>query len=672
MAASGVLLSRFTGLRDLAYGGTAVLCLAIAAAAVAHLAGNVAPVSLVLPVGLPGAVTHLRVDSLSALFLLVVNVGGVTACLFGMGHDRMARSVGFAGHADRAPVRTLVPLFLAGMNGVLIADDVFAFLLSWEFMSVSSWLLVLSTHRDAATRRAAHVYLVMASFGTVMLMLGFATLIGTAHGASGAFLGDYSFAGIRAGSPAVLPATIAMLLILLGTGSKAGMVPLHVWLPLAHPAAPSHVSALMSGVMTKVAIYGLVRVVFDLIAIPQWWWGAAMLPLGAVTAVLGILYALMQHDIKRLLAYSTVENIGVILIDIALAIVFKSLGVSALAALALTAALLHVVNHSLYKSLLFYGAGAVLAATGQRDLDALGGLIHRMPITSFVWLIGAAAISSLPPLNGFVSEWLSFQAILNGPLLEQWELKIGIAVTGALLALATGLAGACFVRAYGITFLGRPRSNAAAQAGEVTALMKASMIIPAALSVAIGVVPTLVISLLEPVTRAMVGEGLYDGGGRSGWLWVSPASAFGNSYSGFIMIAVIALMSVVAALVLHRYASARLRRAAAWDCGFGDAGPTAQYSAGSFSQPIRRIFLNQVFSARDTVVMPPPGDTAPARFSLELRDPAWDWLFTPIEQLMGRIADRANLLQFMTIRQYLSLMFGALVLLLVVVAVTQS
>ena len=266
---------------------------------------------------------------------------------------------------------------------------------------------------------------------------------------------------MRAHHPEQTTGLIVLLLVLLGAGSKAGLVPLHVWLPLAHPAAPSHVSALMSGVMTKIAVYGFIRIVFDLVGEPVWWSSMIVLALAGITTVLGVLYALMQHDLKRLLAYHTVENIGIIFIGIGLAMAFRASNMNWAAALALTAALFHVLNHSVFKSLLFFGSGAVSNATGERNMEHLGGLIHRMPKTAVAFLIGCVAISALPPLNGFVSEWLTFQAILVSPQISQWGPRFLIPAVGALLALSAALAAACFVKAYGVTFLGRPRTSAA-------------------------------------------------------------------------------------------------------------------------------------------------------------------------------------------------------------------
>ena len=442
-----------------------------------------------LPVGVPWLGAHLRIDALSAFFLVVVDLGAMSASLFALGY----------GQHETAPERVLpfYPAFLAGMTLVVLADDAFTYLLSWEFMSLTSWALVMSHHRVPDNVRAGYVYLVMASFGTLALLLAFGLLAGPD--------GHYTFAQMRAAHPSAALGALALILALIGAGSKAGLVPLHVWLPLAHPAAPSHVSALMSGVMTKVAVYGFVRIVFDLAGEPAWWWSIVVLAFAGVTTVMGVLYALMQHDLKRLLAYHTVENIGIIFIGLGLALAFKTHGMVFAAALAFTAALFHVFNHSLFKSLLFFGAGAVLTATGERDMEHLGGLIHRMPQTAFVFLIGCVAISALPPLNGFVSEWLTFQAILLSPQLPAWGLKLLVPAVGALLALSAALAAACFVKAYGVTFLGRPRTSAAEGAKETDSYSLAAMYFLAALCLLAGILPGLFIDALAPVSSALIG-----------------------------------------------------------------------------------------------------------------------------------------------------------------------
>ena len=425
-----------------------------------------------------------------------------------------------------------------------------------------------------------------------------------------------------------------LVLALIGAGSKAGLVPLHVWLPLAHPAAPSHVSALMSGVMTKVAVYGFIRIVFDLLGAPTWWSAVVVLVLGGVTAVMGVLYALMEHDLKRLLAYHTVENIGIIFIGLGLALAFSANGLAAGAALALTAALFHVFNHSVFKSLLFFGAGAVLTATGERDMEHLGGLIHRMPKTAFCFLVGCAAISALPPLNGFVSEWLTFQAILLHPDLPQWGLKIAIPADGALLALSAALAAACFVKAFGISFLGRAAQQRAAQAREVDGFSVAAMGMLAALCLLAGVLPGLVIDGLAPVAQALTGARMPTQIGLA-WLSIVPVAQSRSSYNGLLVFLFIAASAWLTAVAVHRFASRALRRGPAWDCGFPDPSPATQYTAGSFAQPIRRVFGTLVFRARETVTMPPPGDMAPARIEKAIHDPVWETLYAPIAGGVG-------------------------------------
>jgi formate hydrogenlyase subunit 3/multisubunit Na+/H+ antiporter MnhD subunit len=442
---------------------------------------------------------------------------------------------------------------------------------------------------------------------------------------------------------------------------------LHVWLPLAHPAAPSQVSALMSGVMTKVAVYGFVRIAFELAGAPAWWWSVIVLALAGITTVMGVLYALMQHDLKRLLAYHTVENIGIIFIGLGLALAFKTHGMMFAAALAFTAALLHVFNHSLFKSLLFFGAGAVLTATGERDMEHLGGLIHRMPQTAFVFLIGCVAISALPPLNGFVSEWLTFQAILLSPQLPSWGLKLLVPAVGALLALSAALAAACFVKAYGISFLGRPRSPAAAAASETDRFSRAAMIVLASLCLLAGILPGLFIDALAPISAGLIGERMPVQIGAQ-WLSIVPIAASRSSYDGLLVFVFMTISGTLAAFVIHRLASDRLRRAPAWDCGYPDLSPLTQYTASSFAQPIRRVFGTVVFRAREIVEVPPPGNVQPGRFTVEIHDLIWDGIYAPLAAGIGIAADRLNHLQFLTIRQFLSLVFGALVILLLVLA----
>ncbi|QUD89666.1 hydrogenase 4 subunit B [Phenylobacterium montanum] len=634
------------------YGASAIFCLVAGAAALGALLARAAPDQAILPLGLPWTGARFRLDPLSAAFLIVIDLGGALASLY---------AVGYGAH-EREPQRILpfFPVFLGAMNLVVLAADAFSFLVAWEVMSVTSWALVLAHHQDAENRRAAHLYLVMASFGAFCLLLGFGLLAGPG--------GGYAFDTMRAHPPGALIAGLVLVLAVLGAGSKAGLVPLHAWLPLAHPAAPSHVSALMSGVMTKVAIYAFVRIAFDLLGPPQDWWSVLVLVLGAATAVMGVLYALMQTDMKRLLAYSTVENVGIIFIGLGLALAFKAQGLVVPAALAATAALFHAFNHSLFKSLLFMGAGAVLGATGQRDLERLGGLIGRMPQTALVFLTGSVAISALPPLNGFASEWLIFQGVLVSPQLAVTALKFLVPAAGAMLALAAALTAAAMVRCFGTAFLGRPRSPQAAAARETDPWSLGAMFALAALCLVVGVLPGFVIDALAPAAALIVGGHMPDQVSQP-WLSIVPIAESRSSYNGLLVLVFIAASAGLAALAIHRYASGKVRRAPAWDCGFPDPSPLTQYSAGSFAQPIRRVFGPAAFAAREIVEMPPPGDMRPARFIAVVRDRIWETLYAPIDLVIGRIADRLNRLQFLTIRLYLGLVFLALVGLLLVLAI---
>ncbi|MGE5163452.1 MAG: hydrogenase 4 subunit B [Sphingobacteriales bacterium] len=636
----------------LVYGTSLVLSLILTVLALLALFDHASAPGIMLPLGLPWVGAHFRIDALSAFFLVVVNTGGAAASLFAIGYGRH----------EHAPERVLpfYPAYLAAMNLVVLSADAFSFLVSWEFMSLSSWALVVSHHRERENLHAGYVYLLMASFGTLALLLAFGLLAGAN--------GDYAFEAIRASHPSATLAALVLILAVVGAGSKAGVVPLHAWLPLAHPAAPSHVSALMSGVMTKVAVYGFVRIVFDLLGPPDWWWSMVVLAVGGVTAVMGVLYALMQHDLKRLLAYHTVENIGIIYIGLGLGLAFKAHGMQFAAALALTAGLLHVFNHSVFKSLLFFGAGAVLNSTGERDMEHLGGLIHRMPQTAFVFLVGCVAISALPPLNGFVSEWLTFQAILLSPQLPSWGLKFLVPAVGALLALSAALAAACFVKAFGISFLGRPRTPAAADARETDSNSLAAMFFLAALCLVAGILPGIFIDALAPVTSALVGERMPRQTGLD-WLTIVPIAESRSSYNGLLVFLFVTFSGSIAAFAIHRLASDKLRRGPAWDCGYPNPSPVTQYTASSFAQPIRRVYGATVFRAREIGEMPPPGSTAPARLTVQLRDLIWDGAYAPIGAFVGYATERLNVLQFLTIRRYLTLVFAALVLLLLVLAI---
>ncbi len=651
LALVAVSIARRPMATRLIYSATAIVSIVVCAGAFLGLRGEQAG-AVRLPLGLPGVGANFHADALSALFLFIAGLGSLAASVYGLGY----------GKHETAPQRVLpfFPAFLAGMTLVVLADDAFTFLLSWEFMSLTSWALVMAHHRVKDNANAGYVYLLMASFGTFALLLAFGLLAGAD--------GQYGFEAIRAHHPSAFYASLVLFLVLLGAGSKAGLVPLHVWLPLAHPAAPSHVSALMSGVMTKIAIYAFIRIVFDLLGPPVWWWGIAVLALGGATAVMGVLYALFQTDLKRVLAYSTIENIGFIFVGLGLALAFAADHFQIAAVLALTAALFHAFNHSIFKSLLFFGSGAVLTATGERDMEKLGGLIHRMPVTAFAVLAGCVAISALPPLNGFASEWLTFQAILLSPEFPQWGLKLFVPAVGALLALSVAFAAACFVRVYGIAFLGRPRSSAAADAAETDRFSLAVMLALAVVCLLAGILPGYVIDALGQAVQSLLG-GHMPKQSAMPWLSLVPITKTRSSYNGLLIFLFIAASASITAYVIHLLASKATRRSAAWDCGFPDPSPLTQYTAGSFAQPIRRVFGTLVFRAREHIEMPPPGDVRPAKLEVHLEDIVWDSVYAPLASAVGLTADRLNILQFLTIRRYLSLVFVALVALLLVIAI---
>ena len=454
----------------------------------------------VLPIGLPDLPFHLRLDSLSAYFLLLLGAASAAVSLFSAGYFRSSEGtppglICFQYHA-----------FLAAMATVLIADDAYAFMVAWEAMALASFFLVTTEHRIAEIRRAGFLYLLIAHVGAIGILLCFGVLQGGQ--------GDYTFNAMRATSLGAGWSSIAFFLALFGFGAKAGILPLHVWLPEAHPAAPSPVSALMSGVMLKTAIYGLLRVAFDLLHVQLWWWGVIALALGLVTALFGVVFAAIQTDMKRLLAYSSIENIGIIVAGIGLAILFKAYAKSALAAIALTAVLYHALNHALMKSLLFLATGSVLHATKERSLGKLGGLIHRMPWVAWLALVGTLAIAGLPPLNGFVSEWLLLQAFLFTPSLPQSFVNMLVPVAAAALVLAAALAAYVMVKFYGVIFLGRPREPNLAYAHDAGRFERVALSYLAIGCVLLGVLPVNVIHALDPVNRMLVGTSVGAGGQR--------------------------------------------------------------------------------------------------------------------------------------------------------------
>jgi len=610
---------------------------------------------LVLPLGLPDLPFHVRLDALSAFFLFLLGI-----CSFGIAWYA-------AGYFRGEPPQKLKLIslqyhcFLASMAMVLLADDAYLFMVAWESMALSSYFLVVTEHRQAAIRRAGFIYVLLAHVGAISILLCFGVL------QEGGFEG-YGFDALRRADLTPFWQSIVFVLALVGFGAKAGMIPLHVWLPEAHPAAPSPVSALMSGVMLKTAIYGFVRVVFDLLGSPLWQWGLALAVLGAMTALFGILHALQQNDLKRLLAYSSVENIGIIFIALGLSMIFFGSGQPQAGALGLIAALYHALNHGVYKSLLFLGAGSVLHSTGTRNLNEMGGLIHRMPAVAFLFLVGALAISALPPLNGFVSEWLMLQTALQAGQLSNGVLRSLVPLIAAMLALAAALTARCFVKAFGIAFLGQPRARAAAgdEAGghaDAGPLERLGMAWLALWCIVLGIFPATVVGMLNHVSEAVTGAGLPAGALASGVLWLVPSTQAQASYGPFVFLLVIAVVVMIAYLAVRLCFHGRLRRAPPWDCGFPAQTARMQDSSEGFGQSIRVIF-SPIFRLGGRV--PAPDDPQP-KFELRVEDKHWYGLYLPIARFVETLSLKIGTLQQGRISVYLLYSFVTLIALLVFV-----
>jgi hydrogenase-4 component B len=536
------------------------------------------PFSMSVPGLLPAAGgIALRLDWLGAFFLILISLGAIPAALYGAGYSKSYED----GRASLRQLGVMFNLFLLAMSLVTMADNALTFLLLWEAMSLTSYFLVITEANEPGTLRAGIWYVAMTHAGLAMLLAAFGVLM---SGGSG------SFAELRANAATLSPLArnAVFLLAFLGLGSKAGLVPLHVWLPLAHPAAPSHVSALMSGVMIKLGVYGMLRLTLDLLGGGPAWWGTLVMLAGAISALIGILYALMENDLKRLLAYSSVENIGIVFIGVGAGLMFEARGMQTAAALAFIAALYHALNHTAFKGLLFLGAGAVLHATHTRDLNRMGGLIKRMPVTAVCFLIGAAAISALPPLNGFASEWIVFQALLGGFNIPKPEVAVIMPIAVGMLALTSGLAAACFVKAFGITFLAIPRSHEAEHAHEAPLLMRAGMLLLALACVVLGLAPFLVVPALG---RVAAGLGLSDAP-VAFTLSLSLASphGFGRMSPTLIAIGILLLLALVLlALWLFRI-NWRRRVSESWGCGRMGQTPRMEYTATAFAEPLRRVF----------------------------------------------------------------------------------
>jgi len=613
-----------------------------------------------ISLGLPWLPWHVRFDSLSGFFFLIIGIAVIAVSIYGPGyvHSYKEKQHPFA------VLGLFTGLFVTGMMLVLLADDAFFFMIAWELMSVASYFLVAFQHENSANRRAAFLYLLMAEVGALAIILSFGVLASFADG--------FTFDALRQAQLSHTWASIAFVLALLGFGMKAGIVPIHVWLPEAHPVAPSHISALMSGVMLKVALYGLIRFCFDLLAEVQWQWGVVLLVIGSISALGGILYAMMQPNLKRLLAYSSVENIGIIFMVLGLSMIFMDNGHPQLAALGFLAALLHAFNHALFKNLLFLGAGILQHQTHELNIDMMGGLIKRMPQTSALFLIGCMSISSLPLFNGFVSEWLAFQTALQVDVLDNGVLRSMIPVAAAALALTAALAAACFVKVFGLIFLGLPRSRNSEKAHEVTD--KGMLIGPALLAglcFLFGIFPGLIINLINGVAKQLLEQSLPNDTSMS-WLWLAPVSAHQASYSAPLVLIGVLLAGFITFWYLRRNPDTKtMRIAPTWDCGFGGLTARMQYTSSAFTMPFRRIFAN-AWIIDEQIDKDMRGamnlDVAAVHYKLQVEDHSWPKLYLPIAHAVNTLAKHVGRIQTGNIRVYLSYSFVTLIIMLWVIS----
>ncbi|MEK7372910.1 MAG: hydrogenase 4 subunit B [candidate division NC10 bacterium] len=597
----------------------------------------------------------LRIDGLSAFFLIVIGVVGAAVAVYGFGY-----SEAYEGRYSLRRLGALLNVLLLSLSVQVMADNALTFLMAWEAMSLSAYMLVLTEHDRPGTVRAANWYIAITHAGFAALVAMFLLL------SAGEL--TTSFAAMRAASLAPQVRDAAFVLALFGFGAKAGVVPLHVWLPMAHPVAPSHVSALMSGVVIKMGVYGLLRVTIDLLGGGPAWWGGLVLGLGTVSALVGVLYALMEHDLKRLLAYHSVENIGIIFIGIGAGLMFQSYGLTTLATLGIVGGLYHTINHACFKGLLFLGAGSVLHATGTRNMEALGGLIKRMPRTALFFLVGACAISALPPLNGFASEWLVFQTLLGGSAIPQPEVAVIMPIAVAMLALTSGLAAACFVKAFGITFLAIPRSPEAAHAHEAPRSMQVGMVSLVLMCVGLGLAPFAVVPLL--------GSSLAGLGGLAPTavaftlaLPLHVTGTFGQMSAPLLALGLALLLALVPLVLRVLGADRRLRVGDTWGCGRIGQTARMEYTATAFAEPLRRVFAELYRPSRDLSIDFHPESKYFVQ-SIEYRSEIHPWfervLYDPLLHGLRGAATRVRQLQGGSVHLYLVYMTLALLVLLTV------
>jgi len=595
------------------------------------------------------------VDGLSAFFVLMISLLSLVVAIYSAGYVKE-----YEGKYSLGLMGFLYNMFVLSMVLVVTAHNAVLFLILWEAMSLLSYALVVYENRNKDAVKSGFIYVLMTHMGTAFIAVSFLLI---AH-----FTGSFdfgSFVGAGASMPSVLKSAV-FLMLLIGFGTKAGLIPMHIWLPYAHPAAPSNVSALMSGVMVKTAIYMLIRCSFEYLGVTDTWWGLLVLLVASISAVLGVMYALMETDIKRLLAYSTVENVGIILMAVGAAMVFKSYGLLDLAALALIAALFHALNHALFKGLLFMGAGSVLYATHTKNMERLGGLIKKMPYTAAFFFIGALSVAAIPPLNGFVSEWLIFQSLLLSSNFPEMAVKILIPLTVGMLALTGALAAACFVRAFGITFLAMPRSENAESAKEVPPTMLVGMGLAAILCVLGGVLATFIVPFIDRATAPVIGVSI-----ASKLVYGLVLSPVVHSFSSVSPLALAGLLIVILPVV---YIASNLyggRRKTVvgdtWDCGT-PLNSRMEYTGTAFSKPLSMIF-SSIYRPRKQqkeTLTSSPYIKRDITYNDEIEPVYEKYLYSPVARITMEVARRASAIQTGSIQAYLAYIFITLVLLLII------
>ena len=595
----------------------------------------------------------IRLDLLGALFLALVAAVSLPAAIYGITY-----TAAYEGRRSLRVFGLMFNGFLLGMSLVPCAGNVFTFLFSWELMAVTSYFLVLTESEHDETREAGLWYAAMTHFGFVLLVPMFLMM---APGADAT-----TFAELRAGASALSPVARngVFLLAVVAFGSKAGIVPLHVWLPRAHPAAPSHVSALMSGVMIKLGIYGLLRVTIDLLGTGPAWWGGVVLVAGSLTALVGVLYALTENDLKRLLAYSSVENIGVIFLGIGAGLVLQSYGLRSLALVGFGAALFHSVNHACFKSLLFLATGNVVHQAHTRNMEHMGGLIKGMPQTATLFLIGSAAAAALPPLNGFASEWMVFQALLSGAQIPRPEVAIGTPLAVGVLALTSGLAAACFVKAFGISFLALPRSDAAARAREAHWSTRAMMGLLALGCVVLGLAAPQALGQLYRIldsVSSFSGAAPFVPATTITGVWLLSPNGIARA-SPLLIACLLTSVAMVVAIAIRAH-GLEVRHADTWGCGRIRQTPRMEYTSSAFAEPLRRIFSELYRPTEDLSISVHPESPYFVR-SITYTSEVAPWLeravYDPVIGGVRTLATHVRRLQAGSVNLYLLYIAGAL------------